>query len=44
MGRSDAFDRAITTFATRYADQAEADFKELKGAAKAGQVEVIRGL
>jgi uncharacterized protein (DUF2252 family) len=44
MGRSDAFDRAITTFATRYADQAEADFKELKRAAKAGQVEVIRGL
>jgi uncharacterized protein (DUF2252 family) len=44
MGRSSTFDRAITAFAARYADQAEADFKELKRAAKSGSIDVQRGI
>jgi uncharacterized protein (DUF2252 family) len=44
LGRGPTFDRALTAFATRYANQAEADYKELKRAAKAGEVEVVRGI
>jgi uncharacterized protein (DUF2252 family) len=44
IGRSSTFDRAITAFAARYADQAEADFKELKRAAKSGSIDVQRGI
>jgi uncharacterized protein (DUF2252 family) len=44
LGGGAAFGRALTSFATRYADQAEADFDEVRRAAKAGRIEVVRGV
>jgi hypothetical protein len=38
MGKSDAFDKAIASFAVLYADQNEKDHAALKKAVKAGQV------
>jgi uncharacterized protein (DUF2252 family) len=40
LGRSDAFDTAISRFAAAYADQTEADFDTLESAAKAGRIPV----
>lgn len=39
LGRKGAFDRAIGEFATRYADQAEHDHRELLDAVGAGRIE-----
>ena len=39
MGKSDAFDEAITGFAMAYADQNEKDHAALQRAIKAGKVE-----
>ncbi len=39
MGRSDAFDKAMASFAVAYADQNEKDHAALKRAIKAGKVE-----
>jgi len=39
LGGSDAFDRAIASFAERYADQNEADFKALHDAVAGGRVQ-----
>jgi uncharacterized protein (DUF2252 family) len=44
LGRSDAFDRALATFADSYADQNERDFKRFTAAAKAGEINVESGL
>jgi uncharacterized protein (DUF2252 family) len=40
LGRSDAFDTAISRFAVAYGDQTEADFGTLELAAKAGRIPV----
>jgi uncharacterized protein (DUF2252 family) len=41
LGKSDAFDIAIASFASAYADQSERDHAILKKAARSGKVEVI---
>jgi len=38
LGKSDIFDRAITTFASAYADQNGRDFQALQAAAKSGRI------
>jgi uncharacterized protein (DUF2252 family) len=42
VGKSDAFDEAIVSFALAYAEQNEADWTVLKAAVKAGRIQVIR--
>jgi uncharacterized protein (DUF2252 family) len=44
LGRRDVFDRAITEFASLYADQAESDYRALRKAVKDGRIEVQLGL
>ena len=44
LGKGDAFDRSITDFSTRYADQNERDFQAFLGAAKGGRVPVLEGV
>ncbi len=44
LGGSDVFDRAITQFATAYADQNERDHKSLVDAVASGQIIAERGL
>lgn len=44
LGSSDRFDRAMTAFVQRYADQNERDYQALKAAAQAGRVPVQAGL
>ena len=41
LGNSDAFDEAIATFSSAYADQSERDHAVLMKAARAGRVEVV---
>jgi len=41
LGKSDAFDKAIATFAIAYADQSERDHAVVKKAARAGRVEIV---
>ena len=41
MGKSDAFDKAIATFAKAYADQNESDHAALERAVKQGKVEAV---
>jgi uncharacterized protein (DUF2252 family) len=42
LGRGDAFDRAVATFAERYADQNEADYKALRKAVASGRVQAAK--
>jgi uncharacterized protein (DUF2252 family) len=44
LGKGDQFDRAIATFAERYADQNERDFEALRTAADEGRVPVESGV
>jgi uncharacterized protein (DUF2252 family) len=44
LGKTDAFDRAVTEFAERYADQNERDFAALHAAVKDGRVSAVTGL
>ena len=44
LGSGDSFDRAIVEFSEAYADQNERDYAALADAAKAGRIEVQRGL
>jgi uncharacterized protein (DUF2252 family) len=44
LGRSDAFDHAITEFATAYADQTERDYDALAAAAASGQITAHRAV
>ncbi len=44
LGSSDAFDRALASFAEAYADQNERDYDALKAAADAGRIAVESGL
>ena len=44
LGKSDAFDRAMASFAETYADQNERDFAALQAAVASGRVKVETGL
>ena len=44
LGSSDAFDRALASFAEAYADQNERDYATLKTAAHAGRIAIETGL
>jgi uncharacterized protein (DUF2252 family) len=44
LGKRDRFDRAITDFSRRYADQNEADFEAFVGAVGSGRLEAIEGI
>lgn len=44
LGTSDRFERAITTWATKYADQVERDFRQLELATATGRLPVEHGL
>jgi uncharacterized protein (DUF2252 family) len=44
LGSGDAFDRSVTDFALRYADQNERDYDEFVSAIKDGQLEAVEGV
>jgi uncharacterized protein (DUF2252 family) len=44
LGSSDKFDRSITDFSKRYADQNERDYKAFIGAIKAGRLQATEGI
>src|SRR3984885_9644314 len=44
LGRGDAFDRAITDFSERYADQNERDYQEFTTAIKSGRLTCVEGV
>jgi predicted alpha/beta hydrolase len=44
LGSGDAFDRALATFAERYADQNERDYAALQDAAAAGRIAAETGV
>jgi len=44
LGNSDAFDRSITDFSQRYADQNERDYDEFASAIKDGRLEAVEGV
>jgi uncharacterized protein (DUF2252 family) len=44
LGRGDAFDRAITDFSERYADQNERDYQEFTTAIKSGRLKAVEGV
>jgi uncharacterized protein (DUF2252 family) len=44
LGRGDAFDRAITDFSERYADQNERDYQEFTAAIKSGRLKCVEGV
>jgi hypothetical protein len=44
LGESDTFEKAITDFAVRYADQNEQDYQAFTAAIDSGRLPVLRGL
>ncbi len=44
LGSSDKFDRSITDFSERYADQNQRDFDAFVGAVKSGRLEATEGV
>ena len=44
LGKGDRFDRSITDFSERYADQNEQDYEAFVGAVRSGRLEAIEGL
>jgi hypothetical protein len=44
LGGGDAFDRSITDFAERYADQTERDYQEFTAAIKSGRLSAVEGV
>jgi uncharacterized protein (DUF2252 family) len=44
LGESDAFDKSITDFSLRYADQNEQDYTEFVDAIKSGRLEAVEGV
>ena len=44
LGRSDAFDKSITDFSERYADQNERDYEEFVTAVKSGRLEAVQNV
>ena len=44
LGTSDAFDKAITDFAKRYADQNERDYQAFVDAVRSGRLSAVEGV
>jgi uncharacterized protein (DUF2252 family) len=44
LGEGDGFDRAVTDFAVRYADQNERDYQEFVAAIKDGRLDAVEGV
>ena len=44
LGKSDKFDRSITDFSTRYADQNDQDFPAFEEAIRSGRLEAVTGV
>ena len=44
LGDSDAFDKSITGFSERYADQNERDYQEFLTAIRSGRLEAVEGV
>ena len=44
LGGSDAFDKSITDFSERYADQNERDYQEFLAAIRSGRLEAVQGV
>jgi hypothetical protein len=44
LGETDAFDKSITDFSERYADQNEQDYEEFVNAVKSGRLEAVEGV
>ncbi len=44
LGKSDKFDRSITDFSVRYADQNEQDFEAFKSAILSGRIDAVEGI
>ena len=44
LGKGDGFDRSITDFAGRYADQNEEDFQAFVGAVRSGRLEALEDI
>jgi uncharacterized protein (DUF2252 family) len=44
LGKHDEFDRAITDFSARYADQNERDYEAFASAVRSGRVEAVEGV
>jgi uncharacterized protein (DUF2252 family) len=44
LGKTDAFDKSITGFGERYADQNEHDYKEFVNAVHSGRLEAVQGV
>ena len=44
LGESDEFDRSVTDFAERYADQNERDYQRFVNAVRSGRLEAIEGV
>ncbi len=44
LGASDAFDKSITDFSERYADQNEKDYEEFVNAVRSGRLEAVEGV
>ena len=44
LGKRDAFDKSITDFSQRYADQNEQDYREFTKAIRSGRLEAVEGV
>jgi len=44
LGDGDAFDRSITDFSERYADQNEQDFEQFVKAVRSGRLQAVEGV
>ncbi len=44
LSRDDAFDRSITDFSERYADQNEQDYEEFVKAVRSGRLQAVEGV
>jgi predicted alpha/beta hydrolase len=44
LGASDAFDKSITDFSQRYADQNERDYQQFVKAIRSGRLEAVEGV
>ena len=44
LGKSDKFDRSITDFSERYADQNDKDYQAFAEAVRSGRLEAVEGV
>jgi len=44
LGKAETFDRSITDFSERYADQNERDYQEFEAAVHSGRLEALEGV